>query len=233
MLFSILNSGDPLYALLSCLLTIPILLLALSLHETAHGWVAWRCGDPTARNLGRLTLNPLKHLDPIGLICLMIFGYGWAKPVPINTRYFRKPKQGMALTAAAGPAANLLLGALNAVLYGISWGLFSLAPKAAFVYTLLSILAETFFYAAALNFMFALFNLIPLPPFDGSRIALVILPERLYFGVMRYERQIMFVLLIAMLILSNFGFSPFSYLAMRLTDLIGRPIATGVLSLFY
>lgn len=232
MLFSILNSGDPLYALLSCLLTIPILLLALSLHETAHGWVAWRCGDPTARNLGRLTLNPLKHLDPMGLIFLMIFGYGWAKPVPINTRYFRKPKQGMALTAAAGPAANLLLGAFNAVLYGVSWGLLSLASTE-FLYTLCSILAETFFYAAALNFMFALFNLIPLPPFDGSRIALVILPDRLYFGVMRYERQIMFVLLIAMLVLSNFGFSPFSYLASWLTNLIGKPIAEGVFTLFY
>ena len=105
MLFSILRSGDPLAAFLSLLLMLPIMLLALSLHETAHGWVAWRCGDPTARNLGRLTLNPLKHIDPMGLIFLMIFGYGWAKPVPINTRYFRKPKRDMALTAAAGPAA--------------------------------------------------------------------------------------------------------------------------------
>ena len=106
MLFSILRSGDPLAAFLSLLLTLPIMLLALSLHETAHGWVAWRCGDPTARNLGRLTLNPLKHIDPMGLIFLMIFGYGWAKPVPIDSRYFKNPRSGVALTSRSTPAIS-------------------------------------------------------------------------------------------------------------------------------
>ncbi len=234
MLFSILHSGDPLSALLSLLLTLPIMLLALSLHETAHGWVAWRCGDPTARNLGRLTLNPLKHLDPMGLIFLMIFGYGWAKPVPINTRYFRKPKRDMALTAAAGPAANLLLGLINAVLYGLFYGL-SYAQlylgSTGMLLTFLSILSETFFYAAAINFMFMLFNLIPIPPFDGSRIALAFLPDRIYFGIMRYERQIMIGLLIVMLVLSNFGYSPIGYVATELPNLIGNPIAQGIFNL--
>ena len=234
MIFSILQSGNPLQAILSLLLTLPILLLALSLHETAHGWVAWRCGDPTARNLGRLTLNPMKHLDPMGLIFLLIFGYGWAKPVPINTRYFRKPKRDMALTAAAGPAANLLLGLLNAVLFGVFWGLASaqeILGAAGLLPVFLSVLASTFCYAAELNFMFMLFNLIPIPPFDGSRIALVFLPERLYFGIMRYERQIMLGLLIVMLVLSNFGFSPFSFVAERLSGLVARPIAQGILNL--
>ena len=234
MLFSILRSGDPLYAILSLLLTLPIMLLALSLHETAHGWVAWRCGDPTARNLGRLTLNPLKHLDPVGLIFLMVFGYGWAKPVPINTRYFRKPKRDMALTAAAGPAANLLLGLVNAVLYGLFWGLAS-AQQAlgltSMLLTFLAVLSEVFFYAAAINFMFMLFNLIPIPPFDGSRIALAFLPDRIYFGIMRYERQIMLGLLIVMLVLSNFGYSPIGYVATKLPDLIARPIAEGIFKL--
>lgn len=234
MLFTLFQSRDPLEAILSLLLTLPIMLLALSLHETAHGWVAWRCGDPTARNLGRLTLNPLKHLDPMGLIFLMVFGYGWAKPVPINTRYFRKPKRDMALTAAAGPAANLLLGLVNAVLFGIFWGL-SLAQSAlgaaGTLVIFLSVLSETFFYAAAINFMFMLFNLIPVPPFDGSRIALAFLPEKLYFGIMRYERQIMIVLLIAMLVLSRFGYSPIGYVASRLPNLIGRPIAQGIFDL--
>lgn len=234
MLFTLLQSRDPLEAILSLLLTLPIMLLALSLHETAHGWVAWRCGDPTARNLGRLTLNPLKHLDPMGLIFLMVFGYGWAKPVPINTRYFRKPKRDMALTAAAGPAANLLLGLVNAVLFGIFGGLLlaqSALGAAGMLVIFLSVLAETFFYAAAINFMFMLFNLIPVPPFDGSRIALAFLPEKLYFGIMRYERQIMIVLLIAMLVLSRFGYSPIGYVASRLPNLIGKPIAQGIFDL--
>lgn len=236
MLSSILGGGDPLYAILSLLLTLPILLLALSLHETAHGWVAWKCGDPTARNLGRLTLNPTKHLDPLGLIFLLVFGYGWAKPVPINTRYFRKPKRDMALTAAAGPLSNLALGALSSVLYGICWGIFAVCSvrggSTGLLYTMLSVLTETFFYAAALNFMFTLFNLIPIPPFDGSRIALAFLPDRIYFGIMRYERQIMIALLVVMLVLSNFGYSPIGYVAERLPDLIGRPIAQGIYDLF-
>ncbi len=234
MLSSILHSGDPLSAVLSLLLTLPIMLLALSLHETAHGWVAWRCGDPTARNLGRLTLNPLKHLDPMGLVFLMIFGYGWAKPVPINTRYFRKPKRDMALTAAAGPAANLLLGLVNAVLFGLFWGLANAQAHLGLtgpLLTFLLILADTFFYAAAINFMFMLFNLIPIPPFDGSRIALAFLPDRIYFGIMRYERQIMIGLLVVMLVLSNFGYSPIGYVATKLPNLIGMPIARGIMNL--
>ncbi len=234
MLFSILQSENPLEALLSVLLTIPIMLLALSLHETAHGFVAWRCGDPTARNLGRLTLNPMKHLDPIGLVFLMVFGYGWAKPVPINTRYFKKPKLGMALTALAGPLSNFLLGLFNTVLYGVFLGIYVARyylGSTELLITFLSILTETFFYAAAINFMFALFNLIPIPPFDGSRIALVFLPTKIYFGIMRYERQIMLGLLIVMLILSNFGISPIGYVATKLPDAIGQPIARKILSL--
>lgn len=234
MLFSILQGGDILQAILSLLLMLPIMLLALSLHETAHGWVAWRCGDPTARNLGRLTLNPLKHLDPVGFLFLLIFGYGWAKPVPINTRYFRKPKRDMALTAAAGPAANLLLGLFNTVLYGIFWGLYvaqiALGATGGLV-TFLEVLTLTFFYSAAINFMYMLFNLIPVPPFDGSRIALAFLPDRIYFGIMRYERQIMFGLLLAMFILSRFGYSPIGFVATRLPDLIGEPIAKGIFNL--
>ena len=91
------------------LLRIPIILIALTVHECAHGWVAYRCGDPTAKNLGRLSLNPLKHLDPFGTICLFLVGFGWARPVPINTRNFRNPKRGMALSALAGPVSNICL----------------------------------------------------------------------------------------------------------------------------
>ena len=109
-----LLSDLPLY-----LLSLPVLLMAFSVHETAHGYVAYRLGDPTARSLGRLTLNPIKHIDPIGFICMMVFHVGWAKPVPINTRYFKNPKRGMALSALAGPVTNLLLGFIGCLLYSI------------------------------------------------------------------------------------------------------------------
>ena len=98
--------SDP-YELTMFLFRIPIMLLALSVHEASHGLAAYKCGDPTARNLGRLTLNPIRHLDPIGTVCMLLFGIGWAKPVPVNTRYFKNPRNGMALTAFAGPLSNL------------------------------------------------------------------------------------------------------------------------------
>ena len=95
--------------LISLILSIPGVLLALSVHECAHGWMSYKLGDPTARNMGRLTLNPLKHLDPIGLICMVFFRFGWARPVPVNARYYKKPRRDMALVAAAGPISNLLM----------------------------------------------------------------------------------------------------------------------------
>ena len=104
-----LLSGNVQMFVLELVLSLPVVLLALSVHETAHGYIAYKLGDPTAHSLGRLTLNPAKHLDPIGFICMVLFGYGWAKPVPINTRYFKKPKRDMALCALAGPMGSFLL----------------------------------------------------------------------------------------------------------------------------
>ena len=230
----LLSGGDFLSILATLLLTLPIMMLALSFHETAHGFVAWRCGDNTAYNLGRLTLNPIRHLDPAGFVCLLIFGFGWAKPVPINTRNFRNPKRGMALSALAGPVANLLLGLVCTLLYGVCWGAvsyFSYTQGVSdFLYTLLSLLTEALWYGAYINFVYMVFNMIPIPPFDGSRVALAFLPAKTYFGLMRYERQIMFGILIALLFCSYFfNFSPFGWVADRLTDLIAHPIANGVL----
>ena len=230
----LLSGGDFLSILATLLLTLPIMMLALSVHETAHGFVAWRCGDNTAYNLGRLTLNPIRHLDPAGFVCLLIFGFGWAKPVPIDTRNFRNPKRGMALSALAGPVANLLLGLVCTLLYGVCWGAvsyFSYTQGVSdFLYTLLSLLTEALWYGAYINFVYMVFNMIPIPPFDGSRVALAFLPAKTYFGLMRYERQIMFGILIALLFCSYFfNFSPFGWVADRLTDLIAHPIANGVL----
>ncbi len=218
MLFSLLESPDPKAMIISLLLSLPVILMALVIHETAHGYVAWKCGDNTAYNLGRLTLNPLKHLDPLGVLCMLIFGFGWAKPVPINTRNFRNPKRGMALSAAAGPAANLLLGLISALLYGMFAALeLSFGKATGILPTAVDFAAQLCWLGALYNFLFMAFNLIPVPPFDGSRILLVFLPTKIYFAVMRYERQIMFGLLVVLLVLSQFGISPFSDFSYWLT----------------
>ena len=234
MLLSLLLSGENIQSILiSLLLSLPIMMLALAFHETAHGYVAWKCGDNTAYNLGRLTLNPLRHLDPVGFICLMIFGFGWAKPVPINTRNFRNPKRGMALSALAGPVANLLLGLICALLCGVCLAYYSYfwyaGNSSDFVINLFDWLTMALYFGAEINFIYTVFNMIPIPPFDGSRVALAFLPPKTYFGLMRYERQIMYGLLIALFILSYLGFSPFGWIAEKLTDSITYPLANAIL----
>lgn len=180
------------------MLSLPIVLLSLSLHETAHGYVASKLGDPTARSLGRLTLNPLKHIDPIGFICMVLFGFGWAKPVPINTRYFKKPKRDMALTGAAGPISNLLLAFVFALFMRVELSIAARAELTQFTYQIFFWL-ETFLYLGIrLNVSLAVFNLIPIPPLDGSRIFLTLLPSRLYFSIMKYEKYIYLVLMAAL-----------------------------------
>ena len=229
MLFSILGGGDPRTIIISLLLTLPMMMLALSAHEAAHGWMAYKCGDNTAYLMGRLTLNPIKHLDPIGFLAMLVFGYGWANPVPINTRNFRNPRKGMALSGAAGPAANLILGIICAALFGVFlalWKYLEETSESAFLVNCMDLLTVMFEYGALINFVFMTFNLIPVPPFDGSRIVFVFLPPKYYFGIMKYERQIMFGVLIALLAFSRLGgFSPFGWVAKKLTDLIAIPTA--------
>lgn len=172
-------------------MALPIVLLALTVHEVSHGFMAYRLGDPTAKNLGRLTLNPLKHLDPFGTICMILFHFGWAKPVPINTRYFKKPRRDTALTALAGPVSNLLLALTGVLLYHILLTIFVNVPAGSeFVYNIFDatlMFVSTFVYY---NTALAIFNLIPAPPLDGSRIFLTFLPAKYYFGIMKYERYI-------------------------------------------
>ena len=186
---SIWNGLDWSY-LLNIVLSVVPSLLCITFHETCHGLVAYWLGDPTAKRAGRLTLNPLRHIDIGGLLMMALFRFGWAKPVPVDMRYFKKPKQGMALTALAGPVSNFLLALL---LLLIARGEFLRAvTTGSFSGTWFSFLVDT----ASLSVGLGLFNLVPIPPLDGSKVLAVLLPDRAYNWLMRYERFGMLVLLV-------------------------------------
>ena len=162
-------------------------LFCLTVHETCHGLAALALGDPTAKRQHRLSLNPLRHIDWFGLLMMLVAGFGWARPVPVNPNYFKKPRQGMALTALAGPASNLLLALLLLIPARL---IYTYAHYSVFNQTALDFLTST----AALSIGLGLFNLIPIPPLDGSKVPAVLLPERAYRWLMRYERFGIFAL---------------------------------------
>ena len=164
------------------LLAIP-LLYSIIFHELAHGWVAYRMGDPTAKSLGRLSLNPLKHLDPIGTVMLFIFGFGWAKPVPVNFNNLRDTRKGLILVSSAGITANMILAFLAFFLLR----LLSSAPS--------GVLATLLFYLAQINIILASFNLIPIPPLDGSKILMGFVPERFQYYLSRLEPFGLFIII--------------------------------------
>ena len=174
-------------------------LITLTVHEYAHAYAAYKMGDPTARNLGRLSLNPLKHLDPVGALCMIFFHIGWAKPVPINARNFRNPRRGFAISALAGPLINLVIAFLSAPIYlMLNKAFLNLIASGNFNSFAFNVTynASLFFYIFhAVNLGIALFNLIPVPPLDGSRILGLLLPQKYYFAIMRHERTIYYFLL--------------------------------------
>ena len=174
----------------SILLRLCAVFLCLTIHETCHGLAAYALGDPTAKRAHRLSLNPLRHIDWLGLAMMFVAGFGWAKPVPVNPNYFKKPKQGMAVTALAGPASNFLL-ALLAML--ISRLIYLYAPYNPVWQTVFDFCLYT---VAPLSIGLGLFNLLPLPPLDGSKVLAMFLPDRAYAVWMRYERYGMLVLLV-------------------------------------
>lgn len=185
------------------LLSVLPALICITLHECAHGYAAWRLGDDTAKRAGRLTLNPIRHIDVIGLVMLVVFRFGWAKPVPVNMYNFKDPKRGMALTAAAGPLSNLLLTVVTLFIYGLlfiplrssTWGAYVLQM----VYT-----------TAYLSLTLALFNIIPIPPLDGSKVLYSFISERSYRKLMYYERYGMVFLLVLIVVMNRLPVDPLS-----------------------
>ena len=202
-------------SIIPMLYMIPVMLISLTLHECAHGLMALKLGDTTAKDAGRLSLNPLKHLDPMGAIMMVIARVGWAKPVPVNPMNFKDPKNGMALVGLAGPVTNLLIA------FGASFPV-ALIEQAVYLHGIkFTILLEIIYVFCYLlfqaNIFLALFNLIPIPPFDGSRILFGILPDRYYFSVMKYERIVGMVFLMIFFIFRSQFATALDFIASPIT----------------
>lgn len=198
--------------IIDTLITVPMVLIALMFHELAHGFVSIKLGDPTPRMQGRMTLNPLAHLDLVGTILMIFTGFGWAKPVQINPRYYKDPKKGMAITALAGPLMNFMLAILAMLLYGIYFIIVSKTGLMAGAMYSVGYLVMRF---VTLNLCFMVFNFIPIPPLDGSRVLGIFLSNRAYFKVQEYERYSFLILIL-----------------LSATGIFNRLIGTGVSVIF-
>lgn len=169
-------------------------LMALSVHELCHGFAAYLLGDKTAKTMGRLSLNPLRHLDPFGSLCLLLFGFGWAKPVMINPRYFKKPKRDLALVSLAGPLSNFIMAFLGLVVFKI----LTMAHLLYYGNVISELIVQIITTVVFLNIGLGVFNLLPIPPLDGSKILLPLLPTKLFVDIMRYEHLGWIILMVAL-----------------------------------
>lgn len=185
--------------LVNMLISIIPALICITFHELSHGFVAYKLGDNTAKNAGRLTLNPIKHIDIPGLIMMIAFRFGWAKPVPVNMDNFKNPKKGMAITALAGPLSNIILAIVFLFCYGLFYA--SLAKLG----TTGRVIAELLYVTANISVYLAVFNIIPIPPLDGSKVLFSILPNRYYYKLMRYERYGMLILMLFIIVTRRVG----------------------------
>ncbi len=224
------------------LLSLPVMLMALSVHESAHGYAAYKLGDPTARNLGRITINPVKHFDLFGFLSMLIFHIGWAKPVPVNARYFKKPRRDFAIVGAAGPLSNVALALIHLLILRFvmvfvtsAYQNQTLPPEGVWL-TVLALVVYILYMGVAMNIILAIFNLIPVPPFDGSRIFYAFLPPKWYFGVMKYERYIMLGCIILFFVLNRMRLNPLGvfedWVINRLFTITGMGSGTLELGLF-
>lgn len=180
-------------SLLDLLLRVAAVLICIMIHEVSHGLAAYLLGDPTAKAQHRLSLNPLRHIDPLGALMMLLVGFGWAKPVPVDMRYFKKPKSGMAITALAGPVSNFVLAYLALLICYVIIGVAVRTGAAAT--SLLQGALDFCTLTARLSIGLGVFNLIPFPPLDGSKVVGAFLPDRVYYKILRYEFAGMFVLM--------------------------------------
>lgn len=193
MLLNILSGADIniTETIIYILSALAVIFLTMPVHEFAHAFAAYKLGDSSQKYMGRLTLNPFAHIDWFGALCILVAGFGWAKPVQVNPYSFKKHKRDMAITAFAGPLANLTVAFICILIYNL------LGFVCYFFYSNLFVYIAMFFnFIAIINISLAVFNLIPVPPLDGSKILAIVLPDRLYYKLMQYERYIYFAVLI-------------------------------------
>lgn len=190
-----------------------VLFTAVPVHECAHAWVAEKMGDDTGRKQGRITLNPFAHLTLWGSLMMILVGFGWGKPVSVDPRNFKNPKKGMVLTSLAGPASNFIMAFLSMIVYKVL-AFLSFAKDS----STLDMLATVFVYITLINISLAVFNFLPIPPLDGSKIFNAILPEKWYFTIMKYENFIFIALII--LVYSGLLDTPLSFLQNKVIDVM-------------
>ena len=183
-------SGDLRSAFITLALSLPAIVLCLSIHEAAHGGAAYLLGDRTAHDSGRLTLSPLAHIDPVGFICLLLFGFGWARPVPVNISNFKNRRTGMAVTALAGPAANFVTAFIAYCLYFVVW----IYGNSVFM----QVLGEFLAIVVSMSVGLGVFNLIPVHPLDGSRVLDAYLPFSWSLKLQRYQPVIILLFIFAL-----------------------------------
>lgn len=192
------------------LLSVIPALICITLHELSHGFVAYKLGDETAKRAGRLTLNPIKHIDIFGLIMMIAFKFGWAKPVPVDMRNFRNPKRDMAICALAGPVSNVIICCVFLFIFGVCYLPLNFSDT-----RFLQSLVEMIYTTAYLSLALAVFNIIPIPPLDGSKVLFSVMSSESYYKLMRYEKYGMIILI-----------------ALLATDILGNPLQTATQFLF-